>query len=120
MERNIEKMASSLRGRGVALRPHAKTPKCPAISLKQIEAGAIGVCASKLGEAEDLAAHGIRDVFVTNEIVGPVKVARLMALCRMAHMMVAVDDAANVSMLSAAAQKFGVRLRVAVDVNRSE
>jgi D-serine deaminase-like pyridoxal phosphate-dependent protein len=117
MERNIEKMASFLRKKGVALRPHAKTPKCPAICLKQINAGAIGVCASKLGEAEDLAAHGIRDIFITNEVVGPVKIARLMALCHLADAMVAVDDAVNVSMLSGSAQKFGAQLRVAVDVN---
>jgi len=117
MERNIKKMASFLRGQGVALRAHAKTPKCPAICLQQITAGAIGICASKLGEAEDLAAGGIHDIFITNEIVGPVKIARLMALCRMAHMMVAVDDSTNVSMLSSSARTFGVELRVAVDVN---
>lgn len=70
MERNIKKMASFLRGQGVALRAHAKTPKCPAICLQQITAGAIGICASKLGEAEDLAAGGIHDIFTESACHG--------------------------------------------------
>jgi D-serine deaminase-like pyridoxal phosphate-dependent protein len=117
MERNIRKMAAFVAERGITCRPHAKTPKCPVICLKQVEAGAIGVCVAKVGEAEALVAGGIRDVFITNEIVGPIKIARLMALCRTARMMVAVDDPANVAMLSQAAKKFGVDLRVAIDVN---
>jgi D-serine deaminase-like pyridoxal phosphate-dependent protein len=40
-----------------------------------------------------------------------------MALCRYADMMVAVDDPANVQDLSEAAQAFGVKLRVTVEVN---
>ncbi len=117
MEANIRKMADTLKQRGVAHRPHFKTPKSPAIALRQIEAGAIGICAAKVGEAEVLAANGIKDILIANQVVGPTKIARLMPLCRQANMMVAVDDPANVAMLSEAAQAFNVKLRVVVEVN---
>lgn len=117
MERNIKKMADYTKQRGINLRPHSKTPKCPAICLQQIEAGAIGICAAKVGEAEVLAANGIKDILIANQVVGKTKINRLMALRNMANMMVAVDDPANVAMLSEATQSFGVKLRVLVEVN---
>ncbi|MBA3473129.1 MAG: hypothetical protein H0T57_07845, partial [Rubrobacter sp.] len=40
MRRNIGKMASIARERGVKLRPHVKTHKIPAIAREQLEAGA--------------------------------------------------------------------------------
>jgi D-serine deaminase-like pyridoxal phosphate-dependent protein len=47
---------------GLRLRPHAKTHKSPIIARQQIDAGAIGVCCAKLGEAEVLADGGIADI----------------------------------------------------------
>ena len=56
------------------LRPHAKSHKCAEIaSAAQIAAGAVGVCAQKVSEAEALVAGGVADVLVTNEIVGKTK-----------------------------------------------
>ena len=37
----------------------------------QIAAGAIGITCAKLGEAEVMAAAGIRDILIANQIVGP-------------------------------------------------
>ena len=92
MQRNIRKMADFLRQRNVACRPHFKTPKCPAICAQQIAAGAVGVCVAKVGEAEVVAAAGIKDILIANQVVGAPKIARLMSLCRMADIIVAVDD----------------------------
>ena len=117
MQRNIRKMADFLRQRNVACRPHFKTPKCPAICAQQIAAGAVGVCVAKVGEAEVVAAAGIKDILIANQVVGAPKIARLMSLCRMADIIVAVDDPANVEALSQAAQAFGAPLRVVVEVN---
>ena len=75
-------MANAVRGAGVALRPHAKSHKCPEIALAQIERGAVGICCQKVGEAEAFVAAGMRDVLVTNEIVGRAKLARLAALAK--------------------------------------
>ncbi len=41
--RNIEKMAAIAERNGVALRPHVKTQKIPAIARAQVEAGAVGI-----------------------------------------------------------------------------
>src|ERR671915_2184755 len=73
MDSNIAHIASTLRQHGVQWRPHAKGHKCPAITHRQIAAGAIGVTCAKLGEAEVMAAAGIRDILVANQVVGPIK-----------------------------------------------
>src|SRR3979411_1559531 len=54
LERNLHRMADDCRAAGVALRPHAKTHKSPWIASRQVQLGAAGVCAAKVGEAEVL------------------------------------------------------------------
>src|SRR2546421_6949446 len=117
LERNLLRMADAVRGSGVRLRPHAKSHKCAQIARAQIAAGAIGVCCQKVSEAEALVAGGVADVLVTNEIVGPQKIARLARLVRGAKVAVLADDAGNVADLDAAARTEGVRLDVLVEVN---
>ncbi len=117
MEANIARIAGACRAAGIAWRPHTKGQKIPAIAHKLIAAGAIGVTCAKLGEAEVMAAAGIRDIMVANQIVGSQKIARLVNLRRHADIVVAVDDAANVATLDAAARAKGVRLRVVIEVN---
>lgn len=116
-ESNIETLQEFANAHGFAVRPHAKTHKSGYWGLKQIEAGAIGICAAKVGEAEALVEGGVRDVLIANEIVGRTKISRLMSLAATANMNVAVDDEANVHDLSEAAQAFGVEIGVVVDVN---
>ncbi|MGE5619144.1 MAG: DSD1 family PLP-dependent enzyme [Sphingomonadaceae bacterium] len=117
MEANIARMDSFLRARGVRVRPHYKTHKTPAVALKQIEAGAIGITCAKVEEAETLVNAGIKDILIANEVVGARKIARLAGLARHADLMVAVDDARNVADLSAGVTAAGAKLRVLVDVN---
>ena len=116
-ERNLDRMARAAAQASIRLRPHAKSHKCPAIALQQIARGAVGVCCQKVAEAEVMVYGGVPDVLVTNEIVGPTKIARLVALARQARIAVCADDAGNVATLSAAAQAFNVRLSVLVEVN---
>lgn len=116
-ERNLARMADAVRGKPVRLRPHAKSHKCAEIALRQIAAGAIGVCCQKVSEAEALVAGGVTDVLIANEIVGPVKLARLAALARKAQLAVCADAAQNVADLDAAAEQFGVRLDVLAEIN---
>ncbi|RAK63773.1 alanine racemase [Phenylobacterium kunshanense] len=75
-DRNVAKMAARAAEAGLALRPHAKSHKCAALARRQIDAGAVGVCAAKLGEAEALAAAGIGQILVTSPIAGAVNAAR--------------------------------------------
>lgn len=116
-ERNVERLAASMGGRDVAVRPHAKSHKCPQIALRQIAAGAVGVCCQKVSEAEALVAGGVRDVLIANEVVGAVKLKRLAALARQAKVAVCADDAGNVRDIDAAAGECGVVIDVLVEVN---
>src|ERR1700693_5714404 len=116
LERNIARMAESVKGSGVRLRPHAKSHKCAEIARRQIAAGAVGICSQKVSEAEALVAGGIADVLVTNEIVGGQKTARLARLAREAKVAVLADDAGNVAGLDDAARAEGVRLEVLVEL----
>jgi D-serine deaminase-like pyridoxal phosphate-dependent protein len=116
-ERNIERMAAHARRAGKGLRPHAKTHRCPEIARRQIAAGALGVACAKLGEAEVMAAAGIRGLLITTEVVTPGGIARLTRLLRDApDTMVVVDNAENARALSEAARASGVVVNVMVDV----
>ena len=116
-ERNLSLMAQAARAAGLALRPHAKSHKCPTIAVRQVAAGAVGVCCQKVSEAEALVEGGVADVLVTNEIVGDAKLARLARLAQRARIGVLADDAANVAALDAAAAGAGVRLDVLVEID---
>jgi D-serine deaminase-like pyridoxal phosphate-dependent protein len=98
-------------------RPHFKGQKTLEIARKQVAAGAIGVTCAKLGEAEILAAAGIRDILIANQIVGDTKIARLMGVLDAADVIVSVDSVENIAALAAAAQKSGKTLRVVMEVN---
>ncbi len=64
-----------------------------------------------------MVADGIKDIIVTNEIVTPSKIKRLLALTRRAKICVPIDSLANAESLSTAAQKEGVELNTLVDVH---
>ncbi len=115
--RNLDRMARFVAGQRVRLRPHAKTHKCPVVALDQIARGAVGVCCQKVSEAEAMVEGGVRNVLVSNEIVGAAKIARLLQLATQAEVAVCVDDARNVRDLAGAARDVGVRLPVLVEVN---
>jgi D-serine deaminase-like pyridoxal phosphate-dependent protein len=118
VQANITRMADFARQAGVRLRPHAKTHKCPMLAHMQLAAGAIGITCAKVSEAEALAAGGIRHILIANEVIGAAKIARLVNLAAWSSdVMVAVDDAANVADLDAAARAKGIRLRVVIEVD---
>ena len=118
LESNIQSMARTItQEAGVGWRPHTKGMKSPALAHLLLQAGALGVTCAKLGEAEVMAAAGIRDILVANQVVGPQKVARLAHLRRHADVMVAVDCLANVEELDRAAQDSGVQLRLVIEVD---
>jgi len=116
-ERNLDRMARAVAGQPVRLRPHAKTHKCPVVALHQVARGAVGVCCQKVSEAEAMVYGGVRNVLVSNQIVGAAKIARLVGLAKQAEVAVCADDAGNVRDLAEAAAAFGVRLPVLVEIN---
>lgn len=88
---NIREMADRAAAAGVKLRPHAKTHKSAVIAKMQIEAGAVGVCCAKLGEAEVLADAGIGDIRVPYP-VNPINADRVVALLLKTRLSIIVDD----------------------------
>ena len=117
LESNIRSIAESCRSHGVAWRPHSKGHKVPAIAKLQLEAGALGITCAKLGEAEVMAAAGIRDLLIANLIVGPLKLRRLAELCRHADPIVCVDHFDQIGPLSAAMAEAGVEVRALVEID---
>src|SRR5258706_11096536 len=117
MQANIARIAGVCRDNGVSWRPHTKAHKTPEIARMQLAAGAIGITCAKLGEAEVMAAAGIRSILIANQIVGAAKVERLIALTRHADPIVAVDSIPNLDELSAAAHAAGAELKVVIEVD---
>ena len=117
LDRNISRMAGYFKRGDVKLRPHSKTHKNVQIARKQIAAGAVGITCAKLGEAEALADGGIDDILIANQIVGPIKIARLVQLAQRIRVAVAVDDPVNVRALSQAASAAGLTIHCLVEVN---
>jgi len=119
LTRNIAKMADFARDRGLRLRPHAKTHKSPDIARRQIEAGAIGICCAKIGEAEVLADHGVlQGLHITSPVVAPAAIERLIALnARTDGLMCVVDNPGNVRALAAAARGADRPLRLIIDID---
>jgi 3-hydroxy-D-aspartate aldolase len=116
LERNIEKMASLARAKGVRLRPHAKTHKSAEIARRQIAAGAVGVCCAKLGEAEALAAEGVSSILLTSPVVTMPGLQRLAALnSQLKELIVVVDHPDNARLLAKAV--YPNTLQVLIDVD---
>ncbi|MGS1104678.1 DSD1 family PLP-dependent enzyme [Achromobacter anxifer] len=116
-EANLRAMQAWADRHEVALRPHAKAHKCPQIALRQVALGARGICCQKVSEALPFVAAGIRDIHISNEVVGPAKMALLGQLARAAKISVCVDNAQNLAQLSAAMVQAGAQIDVLVEVD---
>jgi len=114
---NVRRMAEVFADRAAHLRPHTGAHHCVEIARLQVEHGAPGVTCARLGEAEALADGGLEDLFLAAEVVGAAGIRRLLELAARCTVAVAVDDAANVADLSAAATAAGVTLRCFVEVD---
>jgi D-serine deaminase-like pyridoxal phosphate-dependent protein len=82
-----------------------------------MQAGARGITCAKLGEAEVMARAGIRDLLIANQVVGPLKMARLIDLARISDVIVAVDSEANAREIDQAARSAGLTINVLIEVD---
>lgn len=95
LEYNIKRIQEFANKHHLNLRPHIKTHKSSYLAKMQLDAGAIGIAVAKLAEAEVMAAKGIKDIQIANQVVGDTKLARLLELSSKAHLSVAVDSLEN-------------------------
>ena len=112
LDRNLAVMADAARAAGVALRPHAKTHKCPQIAARQLAAGAVGLTVATIGEAEVFAAAGFDDLFIAYPLwVDTDAAARLRRLGERVRLAIGCDSAA------AAANLAGLPAEVLVEID---
>jgi D-serine deaminase-like pyridoxal phosphate-dependent protein len=116
-ELNIKACFAALEGKNVSVRPHLKTGKSSIIAHKLLEAGAVGICVAKLGEAEVMAA-GIEDILITTELVGARKLERLMKLLQdHPSIKLVVDSLEAATALNVKLEQSRLYVEVLLDVN---
>lgn len=121
MERNIARMAAFVQRHGIRLRPHAKMHKSAVLARLQMATGAVGVCVQKTAEAEALAAGGVDDIYISNQVVSPPKLQRVAALARTlqargGRLALAVDSLEGVQRLAEALAAWMPDAQAAMDV----
>jgi 3-hydroxy-D-aspartate aldolase len=117
LERNLVAMAAFCDQHGVALRPHAKTHKSVEVARRQLGAGAIGISAATIGEAERLTDGGIGNLLITSPLATAAKLHRLRALLDRAEgLMAVVDSVAGVDALAEVVAGTDRQLIVLVDI----
>jgi D-serine deaminase-like pyridoxal phosphate-dependent protein len=114
--RNLDRMQQAATGRGIRLRPHAKTHKSPVIARWQLERGAVGVCCAKLGEAEVFADAGFKDIRIPYPL-NPANADRLIALAPRTRLSFIVDHPAVAAAWSRALHAAAVSVDVLVKVD---
>ncbi|MTI16126.1 alanine racemase [Rhodobacteraceae bacterium RKSG542] len=123
---NIEKVATRLKAKGIALRPHLKTAKSLDVAKILQEHGADRWTVSTLKEAEYFAAGGLTD-FIYAVTLAPSKLPQVSALNRDgANVKVIIDSLATANYLrdnpqgtNNGAARLGVYLEIDVDGHRT-
>jgi D-serine deaminase-like pyridoxal phosphate-dependent protein len=113
---NIARVQKLATDSGKRLRPHAKTHKSPIVARWQLDAGAVGVCCAKLGEAEVFAAAGVSDIRLPYP-VNPSNASRLLALMDRGSISIIVDHLDVARGWSEAMQRAGRTLNVLIKVD---
>lgn len=118
MQRNIDRMQAFAGEHDLDLRPHVKTHKCVEIGRLQVEAGAVGITAGNVGEAEVFAAAGFDDIFLAYPVwPSGTKGERIRHLAKTARMRVGVDNLAAIEALADAMGEEPDRLQVVVEID---
>src|SRR4051812_7063596 len=117
LDRNLAGFQERIAQAGVALRPHAKTHKAPAIADRQLALGAAGLAVAKPSEARVFVEHGVADVDVAYPVAGSRGVDAVVRPARRARVAVHADSLPAVRALSAAANEAGSRVHVLIEVD---
>jgi D-serine deaminase-like pyridoxal phosphate-dependent protein len=86
----------------------------------QLSAGACGIAVAKTAEAEVMAANGIEDIFIANEVVGRQKFERLAALSKKVLLSFGVDSAEAVRQIDDVFAARGATARLLIEVETGE
>jgi D-serine deaminase-like pyridoxal phosphate-dependent protein len=117
VQSNIDRLAAYAREHRIGLRPHTKTHKSIEMARRQIAAGAIGLTAAKVGEAE-LMAQAADDLLVAYPVVDEFRCRHLAQLAQTGKTVrVAADSLEGIDALAAAAKQAGSTLGVLIDLD---
>jgi len=117
---NIISMQNYANRNQVNLRPHTKTHKMPYIAKIQEQNGAKGITVAKVGEAEVMAANGLTDIFIANEIVGEEKFKRIRALAESIQISFGLDSVAQAEMIEKSFEGSPKRAEVLIEIEVGE
>ena len=118
MQDNIDRMQAFATRNGLDVRPHVKTHKCVEIGRRQVKAGAVGITAGNVGEAEVFAGAGFDDIFIAYPIwAAGTKGPRIRRLAETTRLRVGVDNFAAIDALADAMGDDADRLQVVVEVD---
>jgi D-serine deaminase-like pyridoxal phosphate-dependent protein len=118
MQQNIDRMQAFAGEHNLAVRPHVKTHKCVEVGRRQLDAGAVGITAGNVGEAEVFAAAGFEDIFLAYPVwPAGTKGDRIRQLAQTTRLRVGVDNAAAIEALADAMGDEPDRLEVVVEID---
>ena len=117
MDANIARMRDKAKSLGVTLRPHLKTSKCWEVAKRQIWTPEGPATVSTLKEAEEFAAHGIKDMIYAVGIA-PQKLPRVAALIRQdVDLKIILDNVEAAQAVSRFCQKEGLEIKVLIEID---
>ena len=117
LRHNLERMMRFCREHGVALAPHGKTTMAPQLFADQLAAGAWGITAATVGQAQVMARFGVRRILIANEVLDP-RALRWLAAAD-ADVYCLVDSVAGVEALDAAGAKVKVLVEIGIADRRA-
>jgi D-serine dehydratase len=115
---NLNWMRQFISAYGVKLAPHGKTTMAPRLFQMQLKAGAWGITLATAHQVQVAHAHGVRRIFMANQLVGKQNMA---AIARLLHdpefeFYCLVDSAAQIDQLGGFYSNLGQRLNVLVEL----
>lgn len=113
---NVQKMARYTTEVGLALRPHAKTSKSRQVVRMQLDAGAIGLSAAKVGEARAVSSAG-DDVLLAYPTLGSDRAEQLAELGLDRTVRAAIDSELALETAVTAANKARVTIGLLVEID---
>ncbi len=118
LDANLAEMHRFVTARAKQLRPHTKTHKCSTLARRQMDVGAVGVCAAKASEAESLIERGVQSVLITGPVATPFKAERVAQCVRQAaSCAIVIDSTDGARLLHQALKIQNLKMPVLIDVN---
>ncbi len=113
---NLKRMQDYATAHGLGLRPHTKTHKSLRLARMQMELGAIGLTAAKVGEAQVMA-EAADDLLVAYPSVDSARCYHLATLARNKTIRVAIDSKMAVTALNDAADLAETEVGILIDLD---